>query len=98
MKFGEIALDEAEGAFLAHSLKANGRTFKKGRQLTGEDLEALRADHIERVVAARLGPDDVHEDEAAARVAAAVSGPNLRIDRPFTGRLPSVQDRGGRAS
>jgi molybdenum cofactor cytidylyltransferase len=41
---------------------------------------------VSGLVAARLDADDVHEDEAAAALAAKLAGPNIRIDPPFTGR------------
>jgi molybdenum cofactor cytidylyltransferase len=87
MRFGEIPLGTAEGAILAHSLKREGLVFKKGRRLDAEDLAALAAAGVEQVTAARLGDDDVHEDEAAAEIAAAATDPALRIDAPFTGRV-----------
>ena len=41
---------------------------------------------IASVVVARLEPGDVHEDEAAHRLAAALAGEHVRVERPFTGR------------
>lgn len=87
MRFGELALGEAEGAVLAHAVLLPGLVLRKGRRLAAADLAALRARGVERVTAARLGPDDVAEDEAAARLAAAVAGPGLRVEAPFTGRV-----------
>jgi molybdenum cofactor cytidylyltransferase len=87
MRFGEIPLAEAEGAILAHSLKRETLVFRKGRRLAADDLAALAAAGVEQVMAARLEAGDVHEDEAAARVAAAAADPALRIDEAFTGRV-----------
>jgi len=86
MKFGPIPLAEAEGAILAHSQRSDAGTIKKGTRLTAADVASLADAGLETVVAARLEPGDLHEDEAAARLAAAVAGPNVRIDRAFTGR------------
>jgi molybdenum cofactor cytidylyltransferase len=41
---------------------------------------------VSAVVAARLDPDDVHEDEAAATLAKVLAGAGIEITAPFTGR------------
>jgi molybdenum cofactor cytidylyltransferase len=86
MKFGETPLSEAEGAILAHSVKAGARALKKGRTLTAADIEALKAAGRQSVVAARLEPGDVSENEAADRVASALSCPGVSAAPAFTGR------------
>ncbi len=86
MKFGETPLSEAEGAILAHSVKAGARAFKKGRVLTAADLAVLKASGQESVVAARLEPGDIGENEAADRVASALACPGVSAARAFTGR------------
>ena len=47
MFFGSLALDKAENAILAHTLKVGKKTFKKGRKLSSEDLSLLRGEKIE---------------------------------------------------
>ena len=69
MIFGEMTLDEAEGAILAHSQKAGAETFKKGRILSRADISVLKEAGVTHVTAARLGPDDVPEDEAESHLA-----------------------------
>ncbi len=86
MIFGEISCEEAEGAILAHSLKAGTATFKKGRVLTAEDVAALAGAGVNRIVVARLEAGDVPEDQAAAELARALAGPGVRVGAPFTGR------------
>lgn len=86
MKFGSIPAIDAEGMVLAHSVRANDRTFKKGRVLRADDLKALTSAGVSTVYAAQLEPDDVPEDDAAATIAAALTGPNTRADKSFTGR------------
>jgi molybdenum cofactor cytidylyltransferase len=92
MRFGSLPLDEAEGAILAHSLRRDGLSFKKGRRLSAEDVAALRKAGVETVVAVTLDPQDVGEDAAAARVARAVAGNSsagtgVTVAAPFTGRV-----------
>jgi len=71
MRFGTIPLGQAEGAILVHSLRVEGRLFKKGRKLSKSDLEALSVGGVTQVTAVRLDPEDVPEDEAATRIARA---------------------------
>lgn len=87
MQFGPLPLDQAEGAILAHSVRHGRVVFKKGRVLSAADVETLREAGVVTVIAARLSPDDVAEDAAAARIAAAVAGPGVFIAAPFTGRV-----------
>ncbi len=95
MRFGPTPLDEAEGAILAHSQSVGDSRFKKGRRLSPDDIAALRAAGRDHVVAARLGPGDVHEDEAARRIAEAAAGANLQAAAPFTGRANLIVKTAG---
>src|SRR5918994_1861032 len=95
MKFGAIPLDQAEGAILAHSVKLDRLALKKGRRLSAEHLAELRAAGAQTVIAAKLEPGDVEEDEAARLIAQAVAGANLRVDKPFTGRVNLHAEQAG---
>ena len=86
MRFGETPIDEAVGAILAHSRRADGVNFSKGRILSDEDVERLKEAGVSTVVAARLDVDDMHEDEAAATVARALAGEGIDVTAAFTGR------------
>lgn len=96
MRFGPVPLADAEGAILAHSLRLQApgwnrpRIFKKGRRLSAEDLAAIGEAGLREVIAARLDAGDVHEDEAARRLAEACGGPGLEVTAPFTGRCNLV--------
>lgn len=87
MNFGEIAVAEAEGCILAHSVQQNTLSFKKGRRLSAQDVAALTAAGLDKVWAARLGDTDIHEDEAAQKLANAIISANMRATKPFTGRV-----------
>ncbi|HXM84473.1 MAG TPA: 4-diphosphocytidyl-2C-methyl-D-erythritol kinase, partial [Stellaceae bacterium] len=78
MKFGDTPLGEALGAILAHSLRADARVFKKGRVLSAADLAALKEGGFASVVAARLEPGDVGENQAADRLAQNLAGGSTR--------------------
>jgi molybdenum cofactor cytidylyltransferase len=95
MDFGEIQVDDALGAILAHSLRLPAKTLKKGRVLKAEDLQVLREAEYKTVVAARLGPDDIAEDDAANRLVLAVAGDNVTIGKAFTGRANLYAGKSG---
>lgn len=91
MDFGPVPLEEAEGAILAHSRLIEGRKLPKGHRLTAADLARLAAAGVERLTVARPAPDDVGEDAAAARLAAALvpdpGAAGLSLTTAFTGRV-----------
>jgi len=86
MQFGSIPIEAALGAILAHSVRVDGKLFKKGRVLSAKDIAALREAGRSEIVVARLESGDVPEDEAAARIAAKCAGENVRVGAAFTGR------------
>ncbi|HEX2255681.1 MAG TPA: molybdopterin-binding/glycosyltransferase family 2 protein [Afifellaceae bacterium] len=95
MKFGPVPIDRAAGAIAAHSIRSGGLTIKKGTWIEARHIEAMRAEGLEEVVVARLEPRDVHEDEAAARVARLVAGPHVRVEKAATGRANLFAEAAG---
>lgn len=87
MKYGRIDLQDAENTILAHSLKVGDRKLSKGHLINAQDLEELAAAGLTSLVAARLDEDDVPENEAAERVAAAMLEGHLRPTIATTGRM-----------
>ncbi|WP_029057733.1 NTP transferase domain-containing protein [Stappia stellulata] len=87
MKFGPLRTQDAEGALLAHTIRLDGGALKKGHCLQAEDIRRLEAARVEEVVAARLDPDDCHEDRAAERLACAADGGGMTCAPAFTGRV-----------
>lgn len=87
MKFGRIPVDQAEGAILAHSVAAEGLRLRKSHRIAGEDVAALQQAGIAEVMAARLEPGDLGEDEAAARLAAAFRTEGVEARDAATGRV-----------
>ena len=86
MFFGRVPVREAEGAMLAHQVRAGSLALRKGHWLDAADCAALEQAGIAAVTIARPEPGDLTEDEAAAQLAAAALGPGLRADPAFTGR------------
>ena len=83
MKFASVPVANALGHLLAHATA--GR--KKGHTLTREDIEFLVASGISHVTTASLDPEDVHEDQAAASISAALNGANCTLSPAHTGRV-----------
>ena len=82
-----VPVDEAENAILAHGLRLESMTLKKGQIVTAARRRALSEAGVEKIVVARLDPGDVGEDEAARRLAERLAGAHLRREPPFTGRV-----------
>jgi hypothetical protein len=80
------------GAVLVRDLLVGGQRWSKGRQLVAEDLALLAVDGavapgITALTVIIPGPDELHEDEAALRLAAAVAGPGLTTRGPAESRV-----------
>jgi molybdenum cofactor cytidylyltransferase len=86
MKFGAVAPGEAKGGIVVHSIRKGPVVLRKGTVVGDAEIAALEAAGVATITVARLEPDDVSEDVAAAELAAAVAGPGVHVDRAFTGR------------
>jgi molybdenum cofactor cytidylyltransferase len=95
MRFGPVPLDQALEAVSAHSLRLSERIIKKGARLSADDLAAIKADGRDEVIVALNDEGDIGEDEAADKLAIALSGPHIRRDQPATGRNNLYADRAG---
>ncbi len=88
MKFGPVPLALAEGKILGHNIVGlDGRLLRKGKALTVEDVQALRAIGRATVYVAELEPNDLSEATAAHRIAQSVAGSGLRLSGPASGRV-----------
>ena len=95
MKFGEIPLDEAEGAILAHSVPLFEGYLQKGKLLTPSDIEALRCAGKAHVMVARLFDGDLDENTAARRLGDALIAPGLRLGQEQKGRANLIAETPG---
>lgn len=99
MKFGPVPLAQATGAILAHSVDLGGQRLRKGVTLEADHIAALAAAGHDSVIVARLDPGDVHENAAAAALAAALvpdpAAAGLRLTAPFTGRVNIIAEGPG---
>ncbi len=86
MIFGEVLVDEAEGAILAHTVRAGSLTVKKGVKLSAAEVGALAKAGIKTVVVARIEAGDVMEDEVAEAIAAQLAGAGVDVMGSANGR------------
>ena len=88
---GRRAPARLAGAILARDLTVGGRRWSKGRRLTADDLLALAvADPGPAVTVVIAEAGELHEDDAAVRLAQAIAGPNLEVRGPNQSRLDLV--------
>jgi molybdenum cofactor cytidylyltransferase len=89
MKFGPVPISDVVGAILAHSVDLPAGRLRKGKVLTDQDAGMLSGAGATQVVVARLELGDLHEDEAARRLAAAFlpTAKGLRLTTAATGRV-----------
>ncbi len=87
MIFADLPVEDCAGAILAHALRNGAVTFKKGRVLSAADIEALKKAGHRAIAVARLEPDDVGEDAAAAALGTLLAAEGVRVEAPFTGRV-----------
>jgi molybdenum cofactor cytidylyltransferase len=96
MIFGPTRLEDARGAILAHTMRLGpGKVLKKGTVLDPAMLGIIQAAGHREVIAARLEPGDVPEDEAADRLANVLMGPLLSRSRAATGRVNLFAETAG---
>ncbi len=95
MKFGPEDLKRAKGTILAHSLRVGGRQFAKGQVLDAQALAFLADQGVAQVVVARLGPDDLDENAAAAALAEGLASAEIAVTEPFAGRVNLIAKTAG---
>ena len=84
------------GAVLARDLTVAGERWSKGRRLTADDLAAIeRAEPADPVSVLLPDPGEIHEDDAAVRLATAVAGSGVTMRGPAESRLDLVADVDG---
>ncbi len=95
MIFGTFAVAEAMGCVLAHAHRLPGRVVRKGSLLDADAIAALTEAGTTHVIAARLEPGDIGENEAATRLARVCASPGLVARVAHTGRVNIHAERPG---
>jgi molybdenum cofactor cytidylyltransferase len=95
MKFGPLAPHDAIGGVTVHTIRHGDFVLRKGTTVGAAEVAALDAAGIHEVVVALLDADEVSEDVAAGRIAQALAGDGVSVERPFTGRANLFAARAG---
>jgi len=89
----EVKVEDAAGMVLAHDLtqilpgQFKGRLFGKGHVVVPEDIPKLKDIGKEHLYIIELADTDLHEDDAALRMAAALCGERATSGDPHEGKV-----------
>ncbi|MCC5909509.1 MAG: molybdopterin-binding protein [Clostridiaceae bacterium] len=89
----KVKVEEAIGMILAHDLtkivpgEFKGAAFKKGHVIKEEDIEELKDIGKNHIYVFELKEDEIHEDEAAIRIAKAAADHGLALEGPSEGKI-----------
>jgi len=92
----KIKVEDAVGLKLAHDHtqilpgKFKGPRFRRGHLLRRSDLPKLLDMGKKEIYVLTLAPGEVHEDEAAKRIARGVAGRNLKLRAPREGKADFI--------
>jgi len=97
-----VPVEEAVGMVIPHDIteirpgEFKGPAFKKGHVIREDDVEHLKRLGKEHIYALELEEDELHEDEAALRLAEAVAGPGVSFSpRISEGKVSFFADETG---
>ena len=91
-----IPVEDAVGLPLAHDIteivpgKHKGPAFRRGHIVRQEDISKLLDVGKRNLYVMELEQDDLHEEDAALRLAKAAAGENLKLTDPSEGRINLV--------
>jgi molybdenum cofactor synthesis domain-containing protein len=89
----QVPVEEAVGMLLAHDMteiipgESKCAAFKKGHRIQKEDVPRLLKMGKEHIGIIEYKPTDVHENDAAIRMAKAVSGCGISLSDPSEGKV-----------
>ncbi|HWP56531.1 MAG TPA: molybdopterin-binding protein [Candidatus Acidoferrales bacterium] len=96
-----IPVEQAVGMALAHDIteivpgKHKGPAFRRGHIVRAEDIPKLLDVGKRNLYVMELERDELHEEDAARRLAKAAAGPNLKLTDPVEGRVNLVAEISG---
>ncbi len=97
----EVAVKQAVGTVLAHDLtqivpgQYKGPKFKKGHIITEEDIPLLLSMGKRHLFVLEKDDTDVHENDAAQRIASKAAGKGIRLTQPSEGKIELIADAEG---
>lgn len=96
-----IPVEEAVGMGLAHDMteiipgKSKGAAFKKGHLIKKEDIPRLLNMGKEHIFVIEYKDGEIHENEAAIRMARAAAGQGITFSEPSEGKVNLLVNRTG---
>ena len=96
-----IPVEEAIGLPLAHDIteivpgKHKGPAFRRGHIIQREDVSKLLDVGKAHIYVMELEKDELHEEDAARRLAKAAAGKNLQLTDPVEGRVNLIAEISG---
>jgi molybdenum cofactor synthesis domain-containing protein len=96
-----IPVEEAVGLPLAHDIteivpgKHKGPAFRRGHVIRPEDVSKLLDVGKAHIYVMELERDELHEEDAAKRLAKAAAGPNIRFSGPVEGKISLIAETAG---
>ena len=96
-----IPVEDAVGMPLAHDIteivpgKHKGPAFRRGHIIRAEDVSKLLDVGKAHIYVMELEKDELHEEDAARRLAKAAAGKNLQLTDPVEGRVNLVTEISG---
>ena len=97
----KVKLGEAIGMVLGHDVtkvipgQFKGPAFRRGHVIKEEDIPELLNIGKEHIYIIEEEEGEVHEEEAALRIARAVSGPGMELSEPSEGRINIIVKAAG---
>lgn len=97
----EVTVEKAIGTVLAHDLtqiipgEYKGPKFKKGHVITAEDIPVLLSMGKKHLFVLEKDDTDVHENDAALRIASKAAGNGIRLTEPAEGKIELIADMNG---
>ena len=89
----QVNVQDAVGTVLAHDLtqiipgEYKGPKFKKGHEITEDDIPVLLSMGKKHLFVLEKDDTDVHENEAAYRIASKAAGENISLSEPSEGKI-----------
>ena len=89
----QVNVQDAVGTVLAHDLtqiipgEYKGPKFKKGHEITEDDIPVLLSIGKKHLFVLEKDDTDVHENEAAYRIASKAAGENISLSEPSEGKI-----------
>ena len=96
-----IPVEEAVGTLLAHDVteiipgKHKGPAFRRGHVIRSEDVEKLLDIGKAHIYIIDLEKGELHEEDAARRLAQAAAGSHISLTDPVEGRVNLVAEISG---